>query len=84
VSFEAQGTGIAEAARALEGASAVEARELENGRTNLTITVTGQRDLRPELFRLAVSRGWTVYDLHQEAGSLEDLFRELTTAGDKA
>ena len=34
--------------------------------------------MRPDLFRLAVSSGWTLYELHQEAGSLEDLFRELT------
>ena len=34
---------------------------------------------RPGLFRLAVERGWTLYELHQEGGSLEELFRELTT-----
>ena len=27
---------------------------------------------------LVVFSAWIVYELHQEAGSLEDLFRELT------
>jgi ABC-2 type transport system ATP-binding protein len=36
------------------------------------------RDLRPDVFALARERGWTLYELHQEKRSLEDLFRQLT------
>jgi hypothetical protein len=28
--------------------------------------------------------GWTLYELHLEAGSLEDLFRQLTVTGEAA
>lgn len=36
------------------------------------------KDGRPVLFDLAKSKGWTVYELHQENASLEDIFRNLT------
>jgi ABC-2 type transport system ATP-binding protein len=45
----------------------------------VAITADGTRDLRPQIFDLAKARGWTLYELHQEAGSLESLFRHLTT-----
>jgi hypothetical protein len=51
---------------------------------SLILTASAEHDLRPEIFRLASSRGWILYELHQEAGSLEDLFRQLTAAGEAA
>jgi hypothetical protein len=42
------------------------------------VLAAGSEDLRPRIFDLAKVAGWTLYELHQEAGSLEDLFRELT------
>jgi ABC-2 type transport system ATP-binding protein len=80
VSLEAAGSGITPVVTALPGVSKVDARETENGRTRLTLTVDGGGDLRPELFRLAVARNWTLYELHQESGGLEELFRDLTAA----
>ncbi len=44
----------------------------------VTVSVERTRDLRPDIFRLATERGWTLYELHQETRSLEDLFRQLT------
>ncbi len=80
VTLEAIGPGIAEAAAQVEGVATVEAAGAAGGRVRLNLTVTGG-DVRPALFRLAVDRGWTLYELHQEAGSLENLFRDLTTSG---
>lgn len=37
------------------------------------------RDVRADLFRLCVEKGWVALDLHREETSLEDIFRELTT-----
>jgi hypothetical protein len=45
----------------------------------VTMIVAGAEDLRPRVFELAKASGWTLFELHQEAGSLEDLFRQLTT-----
>ena len=47
--------------------------------TRVRITALGDADLRPLIFELAKREGWTLYELHQEQGSLEDLFRQLTT-----
>jgi ABC-2 type transport system ATP-binding protein len=82
ITLEAAGAGaeLPESLRRLEGATAVETKPLDNGRVRAVLTVTGNADLRPELFRMAVARQWTLYELHQEAGSLEHLFRELTTS----
>jgi ABC-2 type transport system ATP-binding protein len=81
ISMEVIGDDVAERIRDLESVTAVESRGQSNGRHLLTVATAGDRDLRPELFRLAVANGWTLYELRQESGSLEDLFRELTTTG---
>ncbi len=80
VTVEAKGDGIAEAVGRLPGVTHVASLGGADGRTRLRLTVTGA-DPRAELFALAVRHGWTLYELHQEGGSLETLFRELTTGG---
>ena len=35
-------------------------------------------DIRPDIFRLVGSKGWTMYEMKQEQTSLENIFRELT------
>jgi gliding motility-associated transport system ATP-binding protein len=79
IAVEATGTGIAERLGALEGVHTVERRESEDGRIRLTLITLGAEDLRPRIFELAKTDGWTLFELHQEAGNLEDLFRQLTT-----
>ena len=79
ISVEAAGAGIADGLGALPGVRGVEARATEAGRVRAVVTVAGTEDLRPQVFELAKASGWTLFELHQEAGSLEDLFRQLTT-----
>ncbi|MFL5494423.1 MAG: ATP-binding cassette domain-containing protein [Gemmatimonadales bacterium] len=79
IAVEASGTGIAEGLGALEGVHVVEPREPDDGRVRLTLITIGAEDLRPRIFELAKTSGWTLFELHQEAGNLEDLFRQLTT-----
>lgn len=43
------------------------------------VTVSGEADVRPAIFELAKREGWTLYELHEEQGNLEELFRQLTT-----
>ena len=78
IAVEAVGTGVAERLAGLPGVGDVERHEATDGRTRLTVTATSTDDLRPRIFELAAAERWTLYELHQEAGSLEDLFRELT------
>ena len=78
ISVEAAGAGVADRLGALPGVRGVEARPIEGNRIRATVTVAGTEDLRPQVFELAKAAGWTLFELHQEAGSLEDLFRQLT------
>jgi ABC-2 type transport system ATP-binding protein len=77
VSVEASGSELEQHLASLPGVNGVERREATDGRVKLSVTAVGS-DIRPRIFELAKSRGWVLYELHQEAGSLEDLFRQLT------
>jgi gliding motility-associated transport system ATP-binding protein len=79
ISVEASGAGIADRLAELPGVRGVEARSTDGDRIRATLTVAGVDDLRPRVYELAKASGWTLFELHQEAGSLEDLFRQLTT-----
>jgi gliding motility-associated transport system ATP-binding protein len=79
ITVEVAGAGIVEQLGALPGVREVEPRGGEDGRARVVVLAAGGEDLRPRIFDLAKRAGWTLYELHQEAGSLEDLFRELTT-----
>ena len=78
IGVEAAGDAIASRLAALPGVASVEPHEASNGRERVIVTAAGADDLRPRIFELAKAERWTLYELHQEAGSLEDLFRELT------
>ncbi len=88
IAVEAAGSGVAEALGRLQGVRQVTPAPTvvppaapaapADGRVALTLTADRATDLRPEIFALAKARGWTLYELHQQAGSLEDLFHQLT------
>ena len=82
INVELSGNQVEQGVASLEGVRDVERHEASNGRVKLTVTAAGD-DVRPRIFELAKSAGWVLYELHQEAGSLEDLFRQLT-AGEAA
>jgi ABC-2 type transport system ATP-binding protein len=82
VSVEASGSELEQHLASLPGVKGVERREATDGRIKLSVTAAGG-DVRPRIFELAKSKGWVLYELHQETGSLEDLFRQLT-AGEVA
>jgi ABC-2 type transport system ATP-binding protein len=47
--------------------------------------LTGDQDgdLRGDLFRLAVSKGWTLLELRRDSQTLEDVFRDLTKGDER-
>jgi gliding motility-associated transport system ATP-binding protein len=51
-----------------------------SGNAVFTLGSDRKDDLCPELFRLAVDRGWTLTELHRDQANLEDVFRQLTAA----
>src|ERR1700730_5343046 len=40
-------------------------------------------DLRPEVFKVVVDRGWVLLELHRDAQTLEDVFRSLTIGDER-
>jgi ABC-2 type transport system ATP-binding protein len=40
-------------------------------------------DLRPEIFKLVVDRGWVLLELHRDSQTLEDVFRSLTIGDER-
>ncbi len=70
---------VREAAEALEAVERVELRA-EGAEWTLDVVPTrGEDDLRAELFRLAVERGWTLLGLARRGENLESVFRQLTS-----
>ena len=52
--------------------------EVVNGRIRISLEVSGEHELRPTIFSLAKESGWTLWELHRERVSLEQVFRDLT------
>ena len=74
---EAIGEGVAESLAGLPGVSH-HASEQIDGRVRVTLDSASAQELRPTIFGMAQSRGWTLWELHREKASLEQLFRDLT------
>jgi ABC-2 type transport system ATP-binding protein len=78
LTVEAEGDGIAEAIGGLEGVLSIDETQQRDARVAVTFSADASKELRPAVFGLAKDKGWTLYELHQEARDLQDLFRELT------
>jgi len=74
---EAEGQGVAEGLRSLAGVTS-HTEETVNGRVRVQLDAGDEGELRPEIFRMARDRGWTLWELHRERASLEQVFRRLT------
>jgi ABC-2 type transport system ATP-binding protein len=62
------------------------ARELPTDETAHKIELIGPQDtdLRAEIFRLVVTKGWTLLELRRDAQSLDAVFRDLTKGDERA
>jgi len=81
--IEAQGEGIAAALATLPGV-ARHAEEALEQRVRVRLEAAGDIDLRPLVFDMARDRGWTLWELHRERVSLEEVFRHLTAEASEA
>jgi ABC-2 type transport system ATP-binding protein len=77
----------AEVLSALKGVSGAKGVNLvptdEKKSSTYEITTERGNDLRPELFRLIVDKGWVLLELHRDTQKLEDVFRDLTIGDEK-
>jgi ABC-2 type transport system ATP-binding protein len=74
---EAEGSGVAESLASLSGVIG-HTSEATNDRVRVTLDAGDEVELRPAIFGMARDRGWTLWELHRERASLEQLFRSLT------
>ena len=51
---------------------------MENGIKQLDITLSGDYDIREEIFRKTVEMGWVLLEMNQHKTNLEEVFRQLT------
>ncbi len=79
---EVEGEGVVEALKALPGVTGCDAEGV-NGRARVILETRGTEELRPRIFALARDKGWTLWELHREKASLEDVFRQLTSEGEE-
>jgi ABC-2 type transport system ATP-binding protein len=78
VELKVEGDGVDAALAEVAGVKRVADRKEREGRVRYTLAVESGRDPRPEIFELAKEKGWVLWELHEERGSLEDLFSRLT------
>ncbi|HET7249041.1 MAG TPA: ATP-binding cassette domain-containing protein [Gemmatimonadales bacterium] len=78
VRVEAKGDRVLERLGAVPGVARVQP-DVGTAGVRAVVTVSGETDVRPAIFELAKREGWTLYELHEEQGNLEELFRQLTT-----
>jgi ABC-2 type transport system ATP-binding protein len=80
VGFEGRPEGAEEALAALPGVGAVRRLDGRQGEEErFLLERENGLDPRPEVFRLAVARGWVLVELAEERATLEDIFVRLTT-----
>jgi ABC-2 type transport system ATP-binding protein len=77
---EAEGKDVPGGLSNLDGVTGHEV-EAVDGRVRVRLEVAGSTELRPEIFRLAMNQDWTLWELHRERVSLEQVFRALTSEG---
>jgi ABC-2 type transport system ATP-binding protein len=75
---EAQGDGVTDALAGLHGVTS-HTTEPMDGRVRVSLQTKGDEELRPVIFQMARDRNWTLWELHREKATLEQLFRELTS-----
>jgi ABC-2 type transport system ATP-binding protein len=71
-------TEVQEALRAIAKVTSVSETPSDDRAHSFELTAEKEVDLRPDLFRLAVDKGWILLELRRDAKTLGDVFRDLT------
>lgn len=72
-----------DALAALSGAKRVVESPTEDGQYRFEIAGSKDSDLRPDIFKLAVDKGWMLLELRRDAQSLDSVFRDLTRSDER-
>ena len=80
---EAEGNQIESRLNVLDGVSSVRRLDPIENRKRYELSISGDADLRPQVFNLAKKENWTLWELHEEASRLEDVFHVLTEEAER-
>ena len=69
---------VAAALRSLPGSSTLVELPTDERVHSYAISTDRKEDLRAEIFALCAGKGWVLIELHRDAQTLEDVFRNLT------
>ena len=81
VHVEVEGDQVESGLNNLSGVESIEREETTEGRKRYVLSVDQDADPRADIFELAKRRGWVLWELHEDAVDLEDVFHELTAEG---
>jgi len=76
--FEAEGNGIEQALKKLNGVEKVDIEKSKNNRQSFYLTMSEKAVIQPELSRLSRENNWIIWKLTEEEKGLEEVFQELT------
>ena len=77
----ADSSAIEEDLKKVSGVAEVKLTESDvPGTVGAVVSVKGSDEIRPELFKAVVEKGWTLYEMSVQKNSLEDVFHTLTAA----
>jgi len=71
------------ALRGVSGVKTVAVVPSEEKAAMYELTTDRSVDLRPEIYRLVVDKGWVLLELHRDTQKLEDVFRDLTIGDER-
>ena len=80
INLEIEGDSIEAGLATLDSIESVERMDPIEDRKRYSVNLAGTKDPRPEIFKLAASKGWVLWELHEERMHLEDVFHSLTAA----
>ena len=71
---------VFEAMKTIKGLHAVEDVPSDEKAHSFALQASGDSDIRQEIYQLVVHKGWILLELHRDAQTLGDVFRNLTKA----
>lgn len=74
---------VKQSLQAISGTQRVNEKPSDESAHRFELVAPREVDLRSDLFRLAVDKGWTLLELQRDAQSLDSVFRDLTRGDEK-
>ena len=78
IHVEVEGNEVETALKRLPDVTSVDRLAPVDGRKRYVVSVSGDTDIRPDIFSLAKKKDWVLWELHEDKARLEDVFHSLT------